>query len=129
MEAWMGDPLMRFWFPGGLMITEVSETTDVSAEPLELLRTMLEERFAVHTTRLTQLTVYRRLPRHGGYDAHTLDVLAASARQGIAETAHALRRMSEGTYGVCGGCRNPIPLGRLRVVPHATHCVPCDRKR
>src|SRR3954470_2622619 len=111
------------------MITEVNETTDVSAEPPELLRTMLEERFAVHTARLTQLTVYRRLPRHGGHDAHTLDVLATSARQGIAETAQALRRMSEGTYGICEGCHKPIPLGRLRVVPHATHCVPCAAKR
>jgi DnaK suppressor protein len=111
------------------MIADVRETADVSAEPLELLRTMLEERFAVHTRRLTQLTVYRRLPRHGGYDPHTLDVLAESARQGIAETAQALRRMSEGIYGICEGCRKPIPLGRLRTAPHVTHCVPCDRRR
>jgi RNA polymerase-binding transcription factor DksA len=90
---------------------------------------MLEERFAVHTTRLTQLTVYGRLPANGGYDPHTLDVLAASARQGIADTAQALRRMSEGTYGICEGCHKPIPLGRLRTMPHATHCAPCDAKR
>jgi hypothetical protein len=38
------------------MTTGLPEATDVSAEPRELLRTMLEESFAVHTTRLTQLT-------------------------------------------------------------------------
>ena len=108
------------------MTAGLHETTDVSAEPLELLRGMLEERFAVHTARLTALTVYGHLPGHAGYDRHTLEHLTASARQGIADTAQALRRMSEGTYGVCAGCHRQIPLGRLRTVPHATHCAQCD---
>lgn len=99
------------------------------AEHMELLRTMLEEQFAVHTARLTQLTVYARLPRHAGYDPQTLEVLAASSRERIAQTAHALRRMSEGTYGLCEGCRKPIPLGRLRAVPYAVHCALCERRR
>ncbi len=98
-----------------------------AAEPMELLRTMLEEQFAAHTARLTQLTVYARLPRHAGYDPHTLEALAASSRQRIAEAAQALRRMSEGTYGVCGDCHKPLPLGRLHAVPHATHCTVCQR--
>lgn len=99
------------------------------AEPLELLRAMLEEQFALHTNRLTELTVYGRLPGHGGYDRHTLDVLAAASRQAIADTAGALRRMSEGTYGICENCRSPIPLGRLRVVPYARYCTRCDPHR
>ena len=111
------------------MTAGLHEEADVSAKPLELLRNMLEEQFAVHTNRLTQLIVYGRLPRHAGYDPHTLDLLAASARQGIADTAQALRRMSESTYGICEGCRKPIPLGRLRAMPHATHCALCDRQR
>jgi RNA polymerase-binding transcription factor DksA len=111
------------------MTAALHETAHSPAEPLELLRSMLEEQFAVHTTRLTQLTVYARMPRHAGYEPHALDVLATSARQRIAETAQALRRMSEGTYGICGDCRKPIPLGRLRAVPHATHCALCERRR
>jgi DnaK suppressor protein len=96
---------------------------------MELLRDMLEEQFAVHTTRLTQLTVYGRLPGHAGYQPHVLDVLAASEREGIADAAQALRRMSEGTYGICEDCAKPIPLGRLHLVPHATHCALCERHR
>jgi DnaK suppressor protein len=111
------------------MTTALHAKAHVSADPMELLRTMLEERFAVHTTRLTQLTVYSRLPGHAGYEPHTLEVLAASARQGIAQTAQALRRMSEGTYGTCEECAKPIPLGRLRAVPHATRCALCERLR
>jgi DnaK suppressor protein len=111
------------------MTNALHPTAHVSVHPMELLRDMLEEQFAVHTARLTQLTVYGRLPGHAGYEPHTLDALAASARERIADTAQALRRMSEGTYGICEGCAKPIPLGRLRAVPHATHCALCERHR
>ena len=37
----------------------------------------------------------------------------------------ALRRLEEGTYGVCMSCRSPIPYGRLLVMPEATYCVSC----
>jgi hypothetical protein len=53
-------------------------------EAMELLRTMLEEQFAVHTNRLTELTVYGRLSDHGGHDPDVLHALAEHARQGIA---------------------------------------------
>ena len=111
------------------MTTGLHDAAEASAKPFELLRNVLEEQFAVHTTRLTQLTMYGRLPRHAGYDPHTLDVLAASSRRGIADAAQALRRMSEGTYGVCEDCQKPIPLGRLRTMPHATRCARCHGQR
>jgi RNA polymerase-binding transcription factor DksA len=37
----------------------------------------------------------------------------------------ALRRLEEGTYGVCVSCQNPIPYGRLLAMPEATYCVSC----
>lgn len=111
------------------MSTAVHDTAHLPAEPLELLRVMLEEQFAVHTARLTQLTVYARMPRRAGYDRRTLEALSAAARQRIAESAHALRRMSDGTYGICAGCDQPIPLGRLRTVPYAAWCALCERSR
>jgi hypothetical protein len=89
---------------------------------------MLEEEFAAQTARLTELTVYGRIPGHAGYDPRTLELLAASARERIAETAQALRRMSEGTYGVCTDCHHTIPLGRLRTLPHAAYCALCHRR-
>jgi len=98
-----------------------------SAEPMGLLHCMLEEQYAVDIARLTQLTVQAALPRHAGYHARTLDLQITSVQQRIAETAQALRRMSEGTYGLCADCHRPIPLGRLRAAPEATHCTLCQR--
>ncbi|MEU8606487.1 hypothetical protein AB0C29_00560 [Actinoplanes sp. NPDC048791] len=77
------------------MTAVLHDATHPSAEPMELLRAMLEEQFAVHTARMTQLTVYAHLPRHAGYDPQTLDLLTSSCRQRIAQTAQALKRMSE----------------------------------
>jgi DnaK suppressor protein len=109
-----------------LETSALHEVTEPAAAPVELLRGMLEDEFAVQTARLTQLTVYARLPRHAGFDQRTLEAHARSARERIADTAYALRRMSEGTYGVCAACRRPIPLGRLRAAPSATCCARCD---
>ena len=111
------------------MSVTVQNPSDVANQPFHLLRRMLEERFALHTNRLTELTVQGRLPDRGGYDENVLRALTAAARQGVAETAEALRRMAEGTYGVCEGCHKEIPLGRLRALPHARYCAPCQQRQ
>lgn len=47
----------------------------------------------------------------------------AHARHGA--IVEALRRIAEGTYGRCAVCRDPIPFGRLLVMPEVEHCVAC----
>jgi RNA polymerase-binding transcription factor DksA len=39
--------------------------------------------------------------------------------------ADALTRMANGTYGTCVTCGQPIPYGRLVVMPETTRCVSC----
>jgi RNA polymerase-binding transcription factor DksA len=98
-----------------------------TCKPTELFRSILEEQFQTHTNRLIELTRCGRLPHRGGYELTTLNMLIAAARQDLADTAQALRRMARGTFGVCERCRNDIPLGRLRATPQARFCVPCHR--
>ncbi len=40
---------------------------------------------------------------------------------------NALKRMDEGTYGVCAFCRQPIEEARLEAMPDAVVCVNCAR--
>jgi DnaK suppressor protein len=40
--------------------------------------------------------------------------------------ATALERLASGEYGVCARCGEPIPYGRLLVMPEATHCLRCS---
>lgn len=79
---------------------------------------MLDEQLGAHTHQLTELAGHS-CSAPDGYDPDNLTALIASARQGIADTARALRRMAEGAYGICGQCRATIPIGRLRALPHA----------
>ena len=39
----------------------------------------------------------------------------------------AIARLAEGTYGICTGCQQPIPFGRLIVMPEVTSCLGCPR--
>ncbi len=92
-------------------------------DPFEVLREVLETRFQRYTDRLLELTVDARRPGRG-YDRRTLAALVA-IRQSMADTAQALRRMADGTYGFCELCETAIPLHRLEDLPHTLYCESC----
>lgn len=101
--------------------------TNIVHDPLDMLRQTLEDQFQRQTDQLGELTVRSRQPEHGGHDDKALAALIASCRQAIADTAGALRRMAEGTYGSCERCGFGIPAARLEIMPQARFCVPCQR--
>ena len=80
------------------------------------------------TDQLAELTLRHRLTDLRGYD-DTLTALTTSPRQAVSDTALALRRMAEGSYGTCQRCTAEIPLPRLEILPHARFCVACQRKQ
>ncbi len=44
----------------------------------------------------------------------------------LAQIDAAIRRHKAGTYGVCLGCGEQIPLPRLRALPFAQRCAQCQ---
>lgn len=100
--------------------------TSTVQDPIELLRNSLEEQFQRNTDQLAELTLRSRQPRRGGRDHDTIGALITSARQAVSDTAQALRRMAEGSYGNCERCAAEIPLQRLKILPHARFCAPCQ---
>lgn len=40
----------------------------------------------------------------------------------------ALRKLEEGTYGICDTCGAPIAPARLRFAPASTQCIGCARR-
>jgi len=44
-------------------------------------------------------------------------------RRLLTEIDEALRRIEEGTYGICEGTNKPIPKARLEAQPWARYCV------
>lgn len=51
------------------------------------------------------------------------------ARERIADDKAALARIADGTYGICVDCGGRIPDERLMVIPYASRCTPCQRKK
>lgn len=59
-----------------------------------------------------------------------------SDQEVLKEIKAALKRIEDGTYGICEGCvaegkppsRCWIPKTRLKVLPHSRHCVGCAEK-
>jgi len=50
-------------------------------------------------------------------------------RRELRRIDEALGRLAAGAYGICEGCEAEIDEERLRIIPLATRCVECERKR
>lgn len=54
--------------------------------------------------------------------------LAEVESRELARIEKALARMSEGSFGICEGCEQKIPMARLNALPYATYCINCQRE-
>ncbi len=71
-----------------------------------------------------------RLSRMDALQAQAMAKAADERRRlEIARIDAAIRRVGEGTYGLCLNCEEDIEPGRLEVDPAATLCVTCARNR
>ena len=59
------------------------------------------------------------------FERAQVDALARHALAHLEEVAAALRRVEDGSYGVCTVCGRPIPPERLEARPTATTHVAC----
>lgn len=41
---------------------------------------------------------------------------------------YALEKIDNKDFGICARCKNPIPPGRLILMPHSIHCVRCAQR-
>lgn len=53
--------------------------------------------------------------------------IGGAAAVEVAQINAALQRLDAGTYGLCTECGASIEAERLRAVPHAAHCMGCER--
>jgi DnaK suppressor protein len=54
--------------------------------------------------------------------------LAEGAQQTLTEIEAALRRIDDGTYGICESCGKPIGEERLKAIPWARLCIDDQRR-
>lgn len=73
------------------------------------------------------------------YDNHLADSATATLNREIdytleensehvlAAIEEALKRIEEGTFGMCGRCGRPIAVERLEAIPYVDRCIDCKR--
>ena len=76
-----------------------------------------------------------------GYTYHMADVatdaydrefslgLASNEQKALYELDDALKRIEEGTFGICEECKCVMTKTRLKAVPYARLCVKCQGRR
>ena len=106
-------------------------------ERRELLDSLRQMRDSVQGVGFQRLEP-NRTDAHGGRDEdgqplNEMNQAIASNRNRVAGESlerilEALETLEEhpDEYGVCVECEKRIPIGRLRLMPHAEHCVPCQ---
>ena len=62
------------------------------------------------------------------FDRELDEGLEEGAQQTLAEIDAALRRIDDGSYGVCEVCGKPIAPQRLAAIPWARRCIDDQRK-
>ena len=63
------------------------------------------------------------------YDRELDYTLEENSEHVLADIDAALRRIEDGTYGICTSCGRRIAEERLEARPWATLCIDCQRKR
>ena len=80
-------------------VSALTETREADADPLDLAVTESNRDFTLR--------------------------LADRERRLIGKVKHALQRISDGEYGACEACGEPITYGRLMARPVASQCIDC----
>ena len=55
--------------------------------------------------------------------------IASSEQQILYQIDEALKRLDDGSFGVCQQCNQPISVSRLKAVPYASLCIECQRAK
>jgi RNA polymerase-binding transcription factor DksA len=106
------------------------------SDDIDRIRTQLEARLDSLRGRLAEFSETLREPEDDDFEEQASDlddddILVRLSRAGRTEAQlieAALKRIDNGTYGMCVECGKPIAKRRLRALPEAVQCLDCARK-
>src|SRR6516162_3262023 len=110
MDGWGQGLTARIWFTWALK-ARLSELTTRVGEIDSELRKPLSADLEEQATDLENQTA--------------LEAIENSEIHEIHQIREALKRISEGTYGICAHCGEDIDPKRLEALPTATRCISC----
>lgn len=96
-------------------------------EKIEILNRLMKDR----------ANYYQNLQNEGGdladeamesIEREIIYDLSIAEKNELEEINNAIKKLEDGSYGVCESCTAEIPLDRLKVKPYAKFCTSCREK-
>lgn len=102
---------------------------------IESTKKQLEQRLRELGAKVEEIEDDLRTPRSASWEDRATEIegdevlgaLEGSAVGEIDDIRAALKRIEDGTYGVCSRCGEDIDERRLQALPYATECIQCAR--
>ena len=103
-------------------------------EGQKLRRALLFRRQALRQALAGDVGLLEELSSQNAVDAsllssaqHNSAHLVAVETRELERVEEAIKRMDNGTYGICESCKKKIPQARLEALPYAALCIECQR--
>ena len=116
-------------------ISAPSRRDNLLFDQLPEYRILLEEQWRQQVANIVELSYDAHSPTaeesDDGFRGNRIQVTArliSAARQQLEETEAALRRVDDGSFGLCVGCTVAITPQRLEIVPAARYCTACQAR-
>ncbi|HEX2926249.1 MAG TPA: TraR/DksA C4-type zinc finger protein [Ruminiclostridium sp.] len=97
---------------------------------LEQMRDLEEGEMSNYTP--SELSNYDNHPADMGSELYTLEMnlaLKVHEQTKLSDIKLALKKIDNGTYGICENCKKPIQPGRLEIMPAARFCMECQEDK
>ena len=102
---------------------------------IKSIKKQLEQRLRELGARVDEIEGDLRTPRSASWEDRATEIegdevlgaLEGSAVGEIDDIRAALKRIEDGSYGVCSRCGEDIDERRLKALPYATVCIQCAR--
>ena len=65
---------------------------------------------------------------NNSYNRELMFSLSDNERRMLIHIDEAMKRLDDGSYGVCAYCSEPIGLPRLQALPWARYCIDCQER-
>ena len=78
---------------------------------------------------LSSYTIHMADMSADAYDRELAMNIAESSQEVLYQIDEAIKRIDDGTYGLCQTCQKPIGISRLKVVPYTSMCIECQRDK
>jgi len=96
----------------------MQQLTTLQEELTQRLQNLSADKSKSHSSDSSEQAVERE-------NDEVVDQLETETREELTQVQNAIKRVENGSYGICSKCEEEISAARLKAIPYATLCIKC----